>query len=170
MKTRIRPLAYVGNKSMLNRIHMNIINMAFEVIFITYQMFPKMPLPEASFSSSLSNNAQILGFRQRPRKTAFNQAPSFAEIGIAQTAWICSGNTTHASIRNGWCCLTALTVFRNKSTSRTSKSLFLRSSKFTVKNHVPPGTNARLKLGMVYYNFGKMNSVLSEYMRPITLR
>jgi len=42
MKTGIRPLAYLLDKPMFNRIHMDIINIAFEVLFIAYQMFPNL--------------------------------------------------------------------------------------------------------------------------------
>jgi len=42
MKAGIRPLTYLGYKPMFNRIHMDIINIAFEVLFIAYQMFPNL--------------------------------------------------------------------------------------------------------------------------------
>jgi hypothetical protein len=63
MKTGIRPLAYLGDKAMLNRIHMSIINIAFEVFFVAYQMLPKMTLPNTSLPSRLSNAAPLLGLR-----------------------------------------------------------------------------------------------------------
>ena len=68
---------------------------------------------------------------------------SLSPGGKVITQCKCSGNTTHASMRKGCRSRTRRTVLRNRSISRTSRSLPWRSSRFTVKNHVPPGMNAR---------------------------
>jgi len=144
MKTGIRPVYNSGDQAMFYRINMHIIHMVFEVgIKCSQKCRCHIPRSLAAFRTfdrySVFGNAPenpLLINRQRLLKSASSD-------GNVQTACICSGKTTQASILNGYRSLTARTVSRKKSTSRISKSLFLRSSKFTVKNHVPPGINMR---------------------------
>ena len=42
------------NESMFDRVIMNIIDVTLKVIFITYLMFPKSPLPNANLSFARS--------------------------------------------------------------------------------------------------------------------
>lgn len=51
MKGRIWPIADFGDVTMLDRIVVNIVDMAFEIVFVANQVFPKSPLPQGAFAA-----------------------------------------------------------------------------------------------------------------------
>src|SRR4051812_9772974 len=67
---------------MLHWIDVAIFDMARVVRFVPNQMFPESPLPYPAFLACEPNGAEPFPFRQRSRKTAFDQPPAGEEIGI----------------------------------------------------------------------------------------
>ena len=62
MKGRIRPIPHAFDVSVFQRIDMNIINMVLVISFITYPVFPKMPLPNATLTRRLAHGGAAFGF------------------------------------------------------------------------------------------------------------
>jgi hypothetical protein len=83
MKRGIRPIAYPGNKTVLDRVVMDIIHVRPQIIFIAHGMFPKSPLPHVIFTLGIlfDRRARLL---QSPRETGFDQAPAVRIICVAR--------------------------------------------------------------------------------------
>jgi hypothetical protein len=90
-------------------------------------------LRRSRFGSDRAN--RLLISRQRVEKS---QSPG----GRLQIACRWSGSTTNASIVKAWLWRIAATASR-KVAIRSTNKVCRRSSKLTVKNQHPPGTNAR---------------------------
>jgi hypothetical protein len=72
MKCGIRPIAHLFDQTMLQGIHVDIIDVSLIIVVIPNQMFPKMPLPNASFARCLPHGGAGFGFGQGAGKGAFN--------------------------------------------------------------------------------------------------
>ena len=70
-------------------------------------------------------------------------AKSASPSGNRQMQCRCSGKTTHAITENGRRVRSSAIQSRRQSKFAVSKSLPRRCSRFTVKNHVPPGVQSR---------------------------
>ena len=69
---------------MLYRIEMHVIHMGLHIRLVTDEMFPKSPLPDASFASKSSHHRPTFVFGQSFRKIHFYQPPSRREIRVIQ--------------------------------------------------------------------------------------
>jgi hypothetical protein len=70
MECRIAPIGHVFDQAMFDRIEMHIIHMRAEIAFITDEVLPISPLPDASFSTPLSHQGAALavGYPFREQK------------------------------------------------------------------------------------------------------
>src|SRR5690242_16777503 len=50
MKGRVRPIAHARNQAMLDRVEVNVVDVALEVPFIANGMFPESSLPQRQFT------------------------------------------------------------------------------------------------------------------------
>lgn len=145
-KRRIRPVRRMRNQSVLNRIEMNVVHMRGIIPIVAHRMFPKAALPDtrSPLRTRTAERRSVCGIAaansvftacHRPEKSA---SPG----GSVQMQCRCSGNTTHASMWKGARPRAVRTTSRRTPISSTSNRL-LRSSRFTVKKYVPPGTRFR---------------------------
>ncbi len=86
MKARPHPILRPAYKSMFDRIKMNIVEMFFKVLILSYQVFPISALPNSSFPLSemglISSAFFTTSFQITSCKHAFYQAPAFGIIAI----------------------------------------------------------------------------------------
>ena len=76
MKRRGRPIADARDQMVFERIDVAIFDMAGVISFVTDQMLPESPLPDAAFAACDVNGAEPFAFWQRPRKTALDEPPA----------------------------------------------------------------------------------------------
>ena len=86
MKRRMRPIAHLCHQTVFHRIDITIFDMATVVSFVTDQMLPESPLPDAALAACDPNRTEPFPLRQRPRKMALDEPPAGREIGIARFA------------------------------------------------------------------------------------
>ena len=63
LKRRMRPIPHALDPSMLDRVEMNVINVALVIIIIAYQMLPESALPDSTLASRNPHIAALLGNR-----------------------------------------------------------------------------------------------------------
>ena len=68
--------------TMLDRIEMNVIDVALEIPVVLNRMFPESTLPDATFAFLLTAARYRLSYRQNARKVRFDQPPPSREIVI----------------------------------------------------------------------------------------
>jgi hypothetical protein len=145
-KRKVRPISRMLDHSVLDRIEMDVIEMAGEIPLVADCVLPTAALPNIAFAATGHNRRSRFDGRQRLGKRDLDRAPAAGEVGVAlrqalrQCMW--SGSTTQASTRNGARVRTGRTASRSASMRLTSK-FERRSSKLTVKEKVPPGTRLR---------------------------
>ena len=66
MKTRIRPIDYLFNMAIFNRISMNIIHMTVVILLSGYRMRTKTPLPDSLLPTFYSTFRFSQGTRKMP--------------------------------------------------------------------------------------------------------
>jgi hypothetical protein len=84
MKRRMRPIAHLGHQTVFHLIDITIFDMATVVSFVTDQMLPESPLPDAALAACDPNRTEPFPLRQRPRKMALDEPLAGREIGIAR--------------------------------------------------------------------------------------
>src|SRR4051794_24737912 len=83
MKTAMRPVAYTRNVSVLYRIEMNVIDVAFKISLIANGMFPISSLPYPLFPLGCFALRSRLCRIKTSRKSAFDQTPAGGKICVA---------------------------------------------------------------------------------------
>jgi hypothetical protein len=143
----MRSILRVFHETMLHGVKMRVVHVGGEVLIVADRVLPyrrcQMPrsprlLMTGDRGSPVGTDFEnaVLIARQRPGKSA---SPS----GKVHRQCIWSGRTTRASIWNGARRRACRTALRNASICVTDRS-DRRSSKFTVKKNVPPGTRAAI--------------------------
>ncbi|MNT64830.1 hypothetical protein D3C72_2027650 [compost metagenome] len=82
VKRRVLPGVGRGNITVLDGIHVDVLDAGGQFAFIAYGMFPKAPLPDAAFAFPVDAAAD--GVRaQRPGKPRLYPAPAARVVGVA---------------------------------------------------------------------------------------
>lgn len=68
--------------AVLDRIEMDVIGVAFEVSFVTYQVFPEPTLPYSAFTFHASSGRQPFVFLNASRECRLDRMPAHGKVGI----------------------------------------------------------------------------------------
>jgi hypothetical protein len=145
-KRRMRPIRRVLRQTVLDRVEMRAVHVSREVPLVTDRVLPVPPLPDAPLAASDHDGRSPFTGGQRFRERDLDRAPTTGEVGIAfrqgpQAVHVVGKEDPGVDAESALA-RTCRTASRNASFCITNRCE-RRSSRFTVKKNVPPGTRLR---------------------------
>ncbi len=143
----MRPDTRAAHNPVFDRIKMNVIDMAREILLVANGVFPKAPLPDAARSPLLRRLVDTRSVAGNDREKAdlisrHRVEKSASSSGKRHIVCKWSGRTTIATVSNGCRVL----VYRNAMRRQlifSVRSDKRRSTRLSVKKKVPPGAKFR---------------------------